>query len=330
MSELVLNNSSKFSGRFKIVKKIGDTITHDNGWQDNLITDAGLKALAAGTFKNSQARNVHLSSNSDVPTVEDVTITNSVGVGNTESESPLQFSSLNREGNYYYTKSTLSYKVTKGNNYIVSKIHLAANSNSTAVPFTSALIKDLLGNPTTIAVLPEEDLYVEYELRQYFELVEEVNAITISVRGIDKSFTIRSKPYALGQLEWKKAIPHFNSDVGRSWADNQSLRFTVIDGYPDTFTSSKNFVENFPDYNQNTGEHGSYTYQAASPYSRRFYQKIKPNGGNYEDGIKYFSVSSCRGVYVFEVLDANGKGIPKTKNDELVIVFNTTVGRYEL
>lgn len=328
MSELILNSSSKFSGRFKIVKKAGNVITHDNGWQDNLITDAGLKALAGGNFKISEAKNVHLSSNNSVPSVADVVIISRVGVGNKLSETTLNYSAANRDGDYYYTTSTLSFKVDKGSNYIVSKIHLASSASTSAVPFTSALIKDTLGSPTTIAVFPEEDLYVEYELRQYFELVESVKAITIAVRGINKSFTIRSKPYWIAGLEWEKAIPHYSSDVGRSWGDNQALRFTVLDSYPTSFTSGTNFVESFPDYNQNTGQQGPYIYIDSNPYSRRFYQKINPNGGNYAKGIKYFSVSSCRGCYVFEVLDANGNGIPKTKNDEVVIVFDTTVGRY--
>ena len=133
----------------------------------------------------------------------------------------------------------------------------------------------------------------------------------------------------VGSSWWQKASPVISSSgadgVNGFWFGHN---ITTLKSYPTDFTSESTTLEDFMDYNENNATYQALPYEAENPYDRKCAIKIKTNGGNYAEGFKTFFFVNPRGVYVYEITDKNGKGIPKTSFDEFTIVFRTRVGRY--
>ena len=320
-------------GLFRIVKKDGDEVTYDTGWQDNLITDAGLKLLASSNYGVDLTRYLHLSTNNEKPSANDVTMKDLVAVSESLTADSfggdISYSVSNISGDEYYTAINKKYKVTKGKTYTASKIYLNELAVLGAAPFSTALIKDLDGEETTISVLEKEDLYVYYEIRQYVKLEETNSTLNVTVRAQNRVFNVKTKPYEVGGWRWKIASPVISSSGANGmngfWFGHN---ITTLESYPTDFTSASTTLEDFLDYNQNNATYQALPYEAENPYDRKCAIKIKTNGGNYAEGFKTFFFVNPRGVYVYEITDKNGKGIPKTSFDEFTIVFRTRVGRY--
>ena len=334
MFEKNVAHEIRLKGLFRIVKKDGDEVTYDTGWQDNLITDAGLKLLASSNYGVDLTKYLHLSTNNEKPSVDDVTMKDLVAVSEPlSSESfggDISYSVSNISGDEYYTAINKKYKVTKGKTYTASKIYLNELAVLGTAPFSTALIKDLDGEETTISVLEKEDLYVYYEIRQYVKLEETHSTINVTVRAQDKVFNVKTKPYEVGGSWWKKATPVVSSS-GANGLNNMRFghNISTLKSYPADFTSASTVLEGFLDYNQRNASYQALPYEAENPYDRKCLIKINTNGGNYEEGFKTLFFYNPRGVYVYEITDENGKGIPKTSFDELTIVFRTRVGRYD-
>ena len=320
-------------GLFRIVKKDGDEVTYDTGWQDNLITDAGLKLLASSVYGVDLTQYLHLSSNNEPPSINDVTMKDLVAVSQPVSSDDfggdINYSVSNISGDEYYTAINKKYMIPKGKTYTASKIYLNPLGVLGTAPFSTALIKDLDGAETTISVLEQEDLYVYYEIRQYVKLEETSSTINVTVRAQDKVFNVRTKPYEVGGVYWKKATPVVSSS-GANGMNNYFFGHNIrtLKSYPTDFTSESTVLEDFLDYNQNNATYQALPYEAENPYDRKCSMKIKTNGGNYAEGFKTFFFVNPRGVYVYEITGDDGKGIPKTSFDEFTIVFRTRVGRY--
>ena len=333
MVDISVNQAVRISGKFRVVKKIGEEVTYDTGWQDNLITDAGLMQLASKAPENDCTEYLHLSSNNETPLVSEVLMKDVVAVSNSNtadySSNVTNYSVNNVVGDEYFTKIVKKYFVPKGKTYVAAKIYLNVGNTSAEPPFSCALIKDLDGVNTTISVLAKEDLYVYYEVRQYFKLKEQLGEVTFRVREQDKVFSVKSKPYNIGGIYWKKACPVLSSS-GTTGMNNywHGHNIRILNGYPSDFISETTVIEYMDDYSSNNAQYIVLPYNAAFPYDRKCAIKIKTNGGNIVDGIKYFCFYNTRGTYVFETLDAAGKGIPKTSYDELTLTFNTSVARY--
>ena len=323
----------KLKGLFRIVKKDGDEVTYDTGWQDNLITEAGLKLLASSNTGVDLTRYLHLSTNNEEPSVNDVIMKDLVAVSESlpanSAGGDIDYSISNISGDEYYTAINKRYKIPKGKTYTASKIYLNENNVLGTAPFSIALIKDSEGKETTISVLEKEDLYVYYEIRQYVKVEETTSTINVTVRGQDMVFNVKSKPYAVGGDLWKRASPVASSSGGSKYGSNFGHLVAPLRSYPTDFTSASATIELFLDYNQNNAAYIVLPYEPESPYDRKCAIKIKTNGGNYAGGFKVLSFTNPRGSYVYEITDGDGNGIPKTSYDELTLVFNTRVGRYD-
>lgn len=333
MFEKNVAHEIRLKGLFRIVKKDGDEVTYDTGWQDNLITEAGLKLLASSNTGVDLTRYLHLSTNNEEPSVNDVIMKDLVAVSESlpadRHGGDIDYSISNIRGDEYYTAINKRYKITKGKTYTASKIYLNEQAVLGKAPFSIALIKDSEGKETTISVLEKEDLYVYYEIRQYVKLEETTSTINVTVRAQDMVFNVKSKPYTVGGNLWKYASPVASSSGGNSYGSAFGHQVVPLKSYPTNFTSASTVLENFLDYNQRNASYHELPYEAENPYDRKCAIKIKTNGGNYAGGFKVLAFTNPRGSYVYEITDEDGNGIPKTSYDEMTLVFNTRVARYD-
>lgn len=148
-------------------------------WFDNLIVDDGLNRLGTGgAFTRCM-----VGSGSATPDPLDTGLGSSIGTSNSPSSSSTGYTAT---APYYgWARATWRFNpgVADGN---LSEIGVGWASGL----FSRALIKDALGDPTTITILPEEYLDITYEVRVYPPL-DDVE-LTIDIGGTSHDVTIRA------------------------------------------------------------------------------------------------------------------------------------------
>lgn len=172
------------AGRFKIeatnAAGVKRTVVD---WFDNLLTDKGLDMCA----QNSIGTNLgycRLGSGNTPPTVLDVGLESQVGF---VSASSATTGATTVSPYYKWVRNVYRFGpgVADGN---LSEIGIGPTS--TGQLFSRALIKDALGSPTTITILPDETLDVSYEFRVYVTEADWTGDIVIG--GVTHAATIRA------------------------------------------------------------------------------------------------------------------------------------------
>ena len=173
-----------FKGRFQVtVKKEDGSIKTELPWQDNLITNEGIKLLnGINQVTNlngvSNAKyinyNCFVGSSSTKPAVTDIKLGNYIAV-NSRSENFKTFieeptvSRPNHVREYWQQ----TYIFTDLNNVNIAEVGLGYETNNYTkeyVLFTHALTKDAQGSPNTITVLQGEILEINYEFSTYWDI----------------------------------------------------------------------------------------------------------------------------------------------------------------
>lgn len=192
--------NTSISGRFRLdVIKCG-VITKSTGWFNNLITNSGMDRVAtAADYLNY----CNVGSGSRAPEYNDTSLASRISY--IAASSTLASSSIS--GGYLILGKSYSFLngLAAGN---VSEIGIGWNTTGSL--FSRALVKDGLGNPTTITVLSDEDLVITYELKIRQPTIDFIGDIS----GIN--FTIRSAK--------------INDSSSSGWGDNTAvgrLRFAV-------------------------------------------------------------------------------------------------------
>lgn len=173
-----------FKGRFQVtVKKEDGSIKTELPWQDNLITNEGIKLLNGinqvtnlnGVSNTSSINyNCFVGSSSTEPAVTDIKLGKYIAA-NSRSENFKTFieeptkSRPNHVREYWQQK----YIFTSLNNVNIAEVGLGyetSNSTKEYALFTHALTKDAQGSPSTITVLQGEILEINYEFSAYWDI----------------------------------------------------------------------------------------------------------------------------------------------------------------
>lgn len=179
-----LTQNFQLAGRFKLQRIKADTgeVVQTLEFK-NLITDIGLNRL--GT--TAVADYAYVSSNSTPPSVLDTSLAGFIASTATQQSSV----SNPNNSNPYWTETTVVRRfaagVAAGN---LTKVGIGWTPNSVGGLWSSALIVDGLGNPTTLTVLSDEFLDVSYTLRYYPPTTDSTFSATIS--GVSYTFTARA------------------------------------------------------------------------------------------------------------------------------------------
>lgn len=161
----------------------------------NLITDVGLDSIGGSTAISDGLLYFAVGTNSATPANSDTTLGAEVGRTNSNGG----FSDSNGTGPstaYSFLKRTRLFLEAQANGNLTEVGALNASSGGTL--FTRQLLKDELGNPTTITKTSSDQLKIIYEIRAY--LPADATG-TINISGIDYAYTIRSHGFG-----WQSVI----------------------------------------------------------------------------------------------------------------------------
>ena len=154
----------------------------------NLIVDQGLNNAASTTIDNLVTK-CGVGSSSDIPTTSDTALGQPVG-----GYTPVVTSTYNHSsGNpVWYTYGRFTYTFPVG--AVTGDLREIGFFDSSDNMFSHALLKDGAGNPTTITVLADEQLFVTYEVRKYPVETDQTGTFVLAINGVDTSFTYTARP----------------------------------------------------------------------------------------------------------------------------------------
>lgn len=187
-----VNHKYAMEGLFRlVVRKVDDnSVSKDTGWFENLITNSGMDAIAAGGVLNGAT----VGTGTTPESVTDVAL---VGyLARTSNYAPGGQAALSVGSNVapYYQKAVATWRfpvgAATGNLSEVGIIH--TYTAAAAYPLWSrTLIRDSAGNPITITVLADEYLDVMYEARVYPQDV--IGGGTVDLMGNTYSYRVGGK-----------------------------------------------------------------------------------------------------------------------------------------
>jgi len=160
-------------------------------WFPNLITNAGLNLIGSSA---SWLTACQVGSGTTPPSVSDTVLANRIA--GTSNRISSQSSAIGTPP--YYATRTITYEFGQG--AAAGNLTEVGVGNSTSGPtlFSRALILDGEGQPTTITVLPDEFLQVDYQLRIYPPLDDVQGQVTIS--GNTYNYTLRAAQAGLASI----------------------------------------------------------------------------------------------------------------------------------
>jgi len=264
-------------------------------WFSNLITDYGLDAIA--TIESGIANNCFVGSGNTPPAVTDINLAG--GIASTQNKIS-ETSGKNLTEGYSWQRRVWEFAAgtATGN---LSEVGVGRTSNTL---FSRALIKDAQGNPTSIAVLPQEVLQVTWELRLYWPQPPVTGTVNIPGSGTH-DFTLQA----------------VNQDAAQQWRIEASYLCDLSHLY--------NYVQL---YSGGVSQGNAPATITHAPYAKGLFQKpaeiLLPVGqGNYSAGIDavvFFAGSAAAAnPYRLEF----DPPILKTANDVLRLHITLSWGR---
>lgn len=300
----------KLAGRFKLssarLDSNGDEVVGSRreltGWFDNLILDQGMNYL--GGILSTYANACQVGSGTTAPAVSDTGLVSRVAGTSTILSSSSSPASVPP----YYVALTRTFRFAEG----AAAGNLAeigvGQTTTTNTLFSRALIKDGMGNPTTITVLSDEILDVTYELRYYCPPTDVTGTIVATGNiGGTYDFILRAANVTSGNsnLGWLLPVTQTQSGTATSYSGD----IGAITASPSGTTS-------------NVSQPASITYVNGNFYIDRVLT-ISSSQGNIVGGIR--SVMAKMGIGTYQLqFDPT---VPKTSLDVVQLTFRISWAR---
>lgn len=153
---MMMQSQVGLSGRYRLQVRKNGKVTKDTGWFKNLITNNGMDII---TTLSNWSNYCSVGSSSATPSFSDVALGSRVATSAVVNDFP---SRIETDERYLVGQKVFTFPAgtATGN---IAEIGVGSASNGTSL-FSRALVRDAMGNPTTITVLADEDLVVIYEL----------------------------------------------------------------------------------------------------------------------------------------------------------------------
>ena len=232
---MILGSRAELAGRVKLQISGGERGTIDYPWQDNMILDQGFEwVITSSESRMHVFAVVGVGSSSQPPQPTEVGLV-----------SPIAFSNFNygigtehgwdESGGYGWSRKVTSFArgAAAGN---ISEMTTGYAENNTSA-MARALVRDALGNPTTITVLSDEVLTVTWEWRKWWA-ISDPNTIEYLVDGVPKTTTVSYKQNlstssgALGNGGAGAADAQLISSSGGVFVGEFKTTFTEAQGNP--------------------------------------------------------------------------------------------------
>lgn len=186
---MILGSRAELAGRVKLQISGGARGTIDYPWQDNMILDQGFEQLIVDTRHSSIIAFVSFGVGSSSQAVQPT---------DTGLIAPIAFVSTgvsithgwDAAGGFGWSRAVKSFArgAAAGNISELTTCHAANNTSAMA----RVLVRDALGNPTTITVLSDEVLTITWEWRKWWT-VGQSNVVEYLVDGVPRTTTVSYK-----------------------------------------------------------------------------------------------------------------------------------------
>ena len=181
---------AELAGRVKLQISGGERGVIDYPWQDNMILDQGFILLITGyDIIGPPSALKYIGVGSSSQTVEP-TDTGLIAPIARVRRASVEYG-WNEEGGFGWSRAraTFANGLAAGN---ISELAAGSDDNNTSA-CARALVRDELGNPTTITVLAGETLVVTWEWRRWWT-VADTHVLEFDVDGVATSTTVTYKP----------------------------------------------------------------------------------------------------------------------------------------
>lgn len=188
----ILGSAAELAGRVKLQISGGARGTIDYPWQDNMILDQGFESLITQTPFSSSPLALSafgVGGSSQPVSASDVGLIAPIAFLNISSNISVSHG-WDSGGGFGWSRRTASFSrgAAAGN---ISELTTGQAANNTSA-MARALVRDALGNPTTITVLSDEVLTMTWEWRKWWT-VGEPNAVEYLVDDVPKTTTVSYK-----------------------------------------------------------------------------------------------------------------------------------------
>lgn len=296
-----INNS--VGARFKLVARKASTeeITRETEWFKNIVLDTGLNQMSVGTWIDK----VRVGSGNSTPVASQTQLDNTIA-STTTVLSGSESISKQTTTSPYYVAAKRTYRFAEG--VAAGNISEVGCGWGTGLAlWNRALVKDLSGNPTTIAVLSDELLDVIIEVRYY------------PTQSFSGNFNLLDKTGAIVSNHTFTGLPQF--------AESYISFSRVIGGATQLHSGSMNGVNTDPSSRLGATDSIS-TYPSPKTLTCTNSFLLNSANGSIKTISQSFNVISTAGygsIYKFEI----NPPIVKTNQMVLSFTFSISWGRYE-
>src|SRR5690554_2331427 len=151
------------SGEYRLMtrKSKSGILVEDTGWFPNLITDSGLDFFA-NTSGNGAVSYLAVGSGNTPPSVTDTSLVSQIAQVNARTSPTVFSANINVDERCWegIFTTTFANGAAEG---VISEVGAKGGSNLNVS--SRALVRDSMGNPTSIVVLGDEDLVLQYKVK---------------------------------------------------------------------------------------------------------------------------------------------------------------------
>ena len=296
---------AKVSGSFEIKVVRNGAVIKKLDRNNNLILSNQMASIwVLGTY-------LHVGSGSTPPTFSDTSLVNWVaamqGTGWSEVSSSLVGDNYERE---YKIEHQFNVGAVIGN---ISELGLSLSISQATNLDTRALLKDAIGDPTTISVGASDQLVVTYFIKKQINMLPTITSSLLN--GVTIDYTIRPCISANGKAGSRAAFPSsiYLESSGMYMTVNDTNRVSIdpVTYLPTTLTSSGERTEV-----------GGYSITLTATGSEIIHTFTMPiNLGNFQWSCATFATSnSLISTYVLFQIEFNGPNYI-TKLDTEIVTF---------
>lgn len=187
---MILCSRAELAGRVKLQISGGERGTIDYPWQDNMILDQGFVQLIISKNVSQAIALMSFGVGSSSQPVQSTDAGLISPIAFTAANSSDTTHGWNAVGGFGWSRKTQSFArgAAAGN---ISELTTNYNNNNTSA-MARALVRDALGNPTTITVLGDEVLTITWEWRKWWT-VQQPHEIEYLVDGVPRTTTVSYK-----------------------------------------------------------------------------------------------------------------------------------------
>ena len=307
----MIRGESKVEGCYRLTVMKGGKVTKQTEWFKNLITTQGLNYMGTNSTWLTACQ---VGTSNTAPANSDTALGARVA-GTTTLASAT--SSTVSGSSPYYIKILKTFGFAEGvAEGVLAEVGVGTSTTGSTL-FSRTLIVDGVGDPTTITVLADETLNVEYEFRLYAPLVDVTGTITLD--SVSYATTVRAlnvNTFGTSITGWGVAP---TGTIASAVFGSGLTGFYVYDGAIAAITAT------LP-----TGTaHNATSLTAAPTYVADSFEEIREavfglDNGNFAGGIGAASFKFGWGMYQIGFIDK----IPKTSSQILKLEFKHTWARY--